>query len=83
MFTYDIKNVCPSKVDFEIKDGKVKNIVFHGGCPGNLHAISILTQNMPVEEVIEKLEGITCGNKPTSCADQLAKALMQALEENA
>lgn len=81
MFTYNTKKVCPSKVDFKIEDGKVKDIVFYGGCPGNLQAISILAQNMPVEEVITKLGGITCGSKPTSCADQLAKALRLALEK--
>lgn len=81
MFEYDIKNVCPTKVDFEIEDGKVKNILFHGGCQGNLRAIAVLLQGMPVDEAIQKLSGITCGDKPTSCADQLALTLKKASTE--
>ncbi len=75
MRNYILKNVCPSSVDLEIADGIVKHIKFHGGCPGNLTAIARLLEGRPAEEIVEKLAGITCGNKPTSCADQLANVL--------
>lgn len=77
MLSFKLNNVCASRVDFDIEDGKVKNLVFHGGCPGNLQAISKLVEGLPPEEVIQKISGIKCGSKDTSCADQLAKALAQ------
>lgn len=72
---YRPKGVCSQKITFDIEDGKVKNVKFLGGCNGNLQGIASLVEGMPVEEVIEKLEGIKCGYKNTSCPDQLAKAL--------
>ena len=64
---------------FEIQDGVIKNVVFTGGCNGNLQGIARLVEGMTPTQAISKLEGIHCGNKPTSCPDQLAQALKQAL----
>jgi len=72
---YRPKGVCSQKITFDVEDGKVKNVKFLGGCNGNLQGIASLVEGMLVEEVIEKLEGIKCGYKDTSCPDQLAKAL--------
>ena len=72
---YRPKGVCSQKITFDVENGKVKNVKFLGGCNGNLQGIASLVEGMPVEEVIEKLEGIKCGYKDTSCPDQLAKAL--------
>jgi uncharacterized protein (TIGR03905 family) len=66
---------------FDVEDGKVKNVEFLGGCNGNLKGISALIEGMSVEEVISRVEGITCGMKSTSCPDQLAQALKQAKAE--
>jgi len=58
-----------------VDDGKIENVQFTGGCPGNLTAISKLVQGMEVDDAIRQLDGIMCDDKPTSCADQLAQAL--------
>ena len=72
--------VCARKITFEIdSEGKVRNVSFLGGCPGNLKAISKLVEGMDKNKVIELLEGNTCGMKSSSCADQLAKALKGAM----
>ena len=62
------------------EDNKIQSAEFYGGCPGNLQAVSKLIIGMTVEEVIEKLEGISCGGKPTSCPDQLSKGLVEYLK---
>ncbi|MBE5946830.1 MAG: TIGR03905 family TSCPD domain-containing protein [Lachnospiraceae bacterium] len=77
--TYKTKGTCSQTIDFEVIDGKVRNVKFLGGCNGNLKGISSLVEGMPVEDVIERLEGIQCGFKDTSCPDQLAKALKQTI----
>ena len=59
----------------EVEDDKINNLNVIGGCHGNLQGISALLKGMPIDEAIEKLEGIRCHNKPTSCPDQIAKAL--------
>ena len=74
--TYKTKGTCSQAIDFDVVDGKVKNVKFMGGCNGNLKGIASLVEDMQVEEVIKKLEGIQCGFKDTSCPDQLAKALL-------
>ena len=79
-FDYKTKGTCSQKIFFEISDGKVHNVEFLGGCNGNLKGICSLVEGMDVSEVIARLEGIHCGLKPTSCPDQLAKALKQAQE---
>lgn len=67
-------------IDFEIDDnGLIRNVVFTGGCNGNLQGISRLVEGMKVEEAIYKLEGIRCGYKSTSCPDQLARALKETI----
>lgn len=80
--TYKTKGVCSQKIDFDITDGTVTNVSFLGGCHGNLQGISHLIEGMPVKEAISKLQGIKCGYKDTSCPDQLAIALKQAIAGN-
>ncbi len=78
-YEYKTKGTCSQKIFFDVEDGKVKNVKFLGGCNGNLQGISSLVDGMDVDAVIQKLEGIHCGFKPTSCPDQLAKALKETL----
>lgn len=73
------EGVCAKEITFDIVDGKLHNLNFVGGCQGNLRAISILLEGMPIDQVIEKVKGITCGKKATSCTDQLAKILEKQL----
>ncbi len=74
------KGVCSRLIHVELSDdGKtIERVAFTGGCNGNLKAISKLVAGMPVEQVVKTLEGNTCGPRPTSCADQLTRALTQA-----
>ena len=80
-FEYKTKGTCSQMIYFDIEDNKLYNVEFLGGCNGNLKGISSLVEGMDVDWVIQKLEGITCGSKPTSCPDQLATALKQAKEQ--
>ena len=64
-------------IDLTVEDGVIREVCFEGGCSGNLQGISMLVRGMKVEEVIERLEGIQCGSKRTSCPDQLVKALKE------
>lgn len=77
-FSYAPRGVCSQRMDFDVEDGVVQSVMIYGGCHGNLQGISKLITGMPVDEVIEKLKGIRCGGKPTSCPDQIAAALEQA-----
>ena len=77
-YEYKTKGTCSQRILFEINDGKVEKVQFLGGCNGNLQGISKLVEGMDVDAVIERIEGIHCGMKPTSCPDQLAKALKEA-----
>ena len=77
-YTYQTRGTCSRQINFEIEDGKVVSVEFIGGCNGNLKGISSLVKGMDVDEVIARLEGTTCGMKPTSCPDQLATALKEA-----
>lgn len=74
---YKTKGVCASQIDIEIEDDIVTKVSFLGGCAGNTTGLSKLVEGMSVDEVIERLEGIRCGFKSTSCPDQLAKALKE------
>lgn len=74
-YSYRTLGTCSSQIDLEVEDGILKEVHFIGGCNGNLKGISALVKGMKVEEVISRLEGIRCGNKPTSCPDQLCQAL--------
>ena len=79
-YNYRTKGVCSRNITFDIIDGKVTDVHFDGGCSGNSKGVASLVEGMPAEEAIRRLEGITCGFKGTSCPDQLAKAIRQALE---
>ena len=80
-FNYRTQGTCARNISFDIEDGVVSNIRFDGGCNGNLKGISALAEGKNAEEIIETLSGIRCGFKSTSCPDQLAKALTEAIEE--
>ncbi len=77
---YNTKGVCSQKIEFNIVDNKVTNVQFWGGCNGNTQGVARLVEGMDVNEAISRLEGIQCGFRGTSCPDQLAKALKQALD---
>lgn len=77
MHTYKTSGVCSREINFDIIDNKVKNVSFVAGCSGNLKGLARLVEGMEVDEAIRRLEGITCGNKTTSCPDQLARALKE------
>lgn len=81
-FEYKTQDVCSQLITFDLEGNRVSNIVFYGGCNGNLKAIAKLTDGMTVEEIEGKLKGNTCGANYTSCADQLAIAVRQALEKS-
>ena len=78
-FTYKTKGTCSSEISFTLEDGIVKNVAFRGGCIGNLKAISKLVEGQEATHIIELLKGNTCGPRDTSCADQLSRALEEAL----
>jgi uncharacterized protein (TIGR03905 family) len=80
-YSYRPQGVCARGLSFEIEDNIVKNIEFMGGCSGNTQGVAALAEGMDANELIERLAGIRCGFKSTSCPDQLAKAVAKALEE--
>ena len=82
-FAYRPRGVCSRLMEFEVEDDKVVSMSVTSGCDGNLKGISSLLQGMPVDEVISRLEGIRCGGKPTSCPDQIARALKAWRAEHA
>lgn len=76
MATFRTQGVCAQMINVELDDNKcVRNVEFLGGCSGNTQGVAKLVEGMPVDEAISRMEGIRCGNKSTSCPDQLAKAL--------
>mgnify|MGYP003531689820 FL=1 len=75
--TYRTEGTCSSVIELEVDDNIIKSIYFWGGCNGNLQGISRLVKGMKVDDVIERLEGIKCGRRSTSCPDQLCKALRE------
>ena len=77
-FEYKTKGTCSQMISFEVENNKVMNVQFFGGCNGNLKGISKLVEGMDIDEVIARVEGVTCGMKSTSCPDQLAQALKAA-----
>ena len=83
MYTYRTKGTCCRAFNVELDGDVVKEIQYFGGCDGNLKAISKIAQGMTVDQLAAAWEGNTCGNKPTSCADQLVKALRAAQAEHA
>lgn len=78
-YQYKTSGTCSQLINFELNDGIVSNVSFVSGCNGNLQGIGKLVEGQKAEDVIAKLEGIRCGYKSTSCPDQLAKALKEAL----
>ena len=80
-FKYRTSGVCSREITFDLEDGIVKNVSFFGGCNGNLKGIAALVEGKKAEEVIPVIKGIKCGFKSTSCPDQLALALTEALNE--
>ena len=77
---YTTKGTCSREISFDVVEGKLHNVSFFGGCPGNLKGISALVEGMDINDAIARLKGIKCGPKSTSCPDQLATALEQYLE---
>lgn len=79
-FDYKTEHTCSQLISMEIEGNVVRDVRFEGGCNGNLKAIPVLIDGWTVEEIEGKLTGITCGRRPTSCGDQLAKAVRAAKE---
>ena len=82
-FTFKTKGVCSREINLSVQDGILTHVEFISGCEGNLSAVSRLVTGMPVETVIEKLKGIDCEGKGTSCPDQLSKALQEYMKKAA
>ena len=80
--TYKTSGTCSTQIDFDIEDGKIFNLVFTGGCNGNLKGIAALVEGQKVEDVKERIKGIKCGFKQTSCPDQIARALKEYTENH-
>ena len=74
-YRYRTAGVCSREIVFSLEDGIVKNVQFIGGCNGNTKGIGLLVEGMTAEEIIRRVDGVTCGSKKTSCPDQLARAL--------
>ena len=78
-YSYTPRGVCSTKIDFDIIDGRVYNISFLRGCNGNTKGLSALAEGMDAQEVIKRLKGTDCGGRGTSCPDQLARAIEEAI----
>ena len=81
-YEYKTENTCAQRISFDLDGNVVRNIEFYGGCNGNLKAIAKMLEGSTVEEIENKLSGNTCGKRPTSCTDQLAKAVRKAYDTN-
>lgn len=79
-YSYKTKGTCSQQIDFEINGDVITNVKFYGGCDGNLKAIPKLVDGLTADQIAEKCAGIQCGFKNTSCADQLARAVLEAKE---
>uniref|UniRef100_UPI0031017C86 TIGR03905 family TSCPD domain-containing protein n=1 Tax=Eubacterium cellulosolvens TaxID=29322 RepID=UPI0031017C86 len=79
---YRTRGTCSTQIEFDLDDDIIRNVTFTGGCNGNLKGISRLVEGRPAAEVAELLKGTTCGFKNTSCPDQLARALSEAITQN-
>lgn len=82
-YTLYPKGVCSTQIDLDVTDGKIHNLSYTGGCNGNLKALGAMCEGASAEEVIRRLSGITCGYKATSCSDQLARLLKDAMDKAA
>ncbi len=78
--TYKTKGTCSTQIDFDVEDGKIKNVEFTGGCNGNQKGIAALVEGQDLEVVKDKLRGVRCGFRDTSCPDQLARAIEECLK---
>ena len=81
-YTYKTNGTCSSMIDFDIVDGKLHIITYTGGCNGNLKAIGSILEGADAKFAVERLSGIRCGFKDTSCGDQLARAIREAIAAN-
>lgn len=79
--TYYTSGTCSRVIEVSGEDGRIVDVVFYGGCNGNLQGISRLVKGMKYEEAIERMNGISCNGKPTSCPDQLCRAIEKLIEE--
>lgn len=79
---YKTKGVCSREVSFDIENNKIKNVIFTGGCNGNTQGVSRLIEGMDIDEAINRIDGIDCGGRGTSCPDQLARALKEYKAQN-
>ena len=77
---YKTSGVCSQAIDFDVIDGKVSNVRFIGGCSGNTQGVAALIEGMGIDDAISRIDGIRCGYKSTSCPDQLAKAIEEAMK---
>ena len=82
-YTLYPKGVCSTQIDLDVTDGKIHNLSYTGGCNGNLKALGAMCEGASAEEVIRRFSGITCGYKATSCSDQLARLLKDAMKKKA
>lgn len=80
-YSYKTRGVCSMQINFDIEDNKVHNVKFLGGCSGNTQGVSALVEGMDVNDAISRMKGIKCGPRSTSCPDQLATALEQAIAQ--
>ena len=76
-YTYRTNGTCSQVIEIEVENDVICDVVFYGGCAGNLKGISQLVKGQKIQDVMDRLKGICCGMKPTSCPDQLATALME------
>ena len=79
--SYTTKGVCSRRIEIDVENNIVTKVRFEGGCSGNTQGVAALVVGMSANDAIERLSGIRCGFKSTSCPDQLARALTEALEE--
>lgn len=79
MYSYTPRGVCSRQISFDVIDGHIHNVSFQGGCNGNTQGVSRLIEGMEIHEAIRRIRGVDCGGRGTSCPDQLARALEQAL----
>jgi uncharacterized protein (TIGR03905 family) len=77
-YQYKTRGTCSSAIEFDMEDGVIRNVHYEGGCNGNLQAVSKLVDGWKTTDVVEKLKGINCGHRGTSCADQLTRAITEA-----
>ena len=81
-YEFTPRGVCSRKMIFDIENGMIKSLEVIGGCNGNLKGISSLVTGMKLQDVVDRLDGITCGSKPTSCPAQIAEAIKKYIAEN-